>query len=410
MPRSRSDSVAAPFCWALLGLLLAAGAPVSSQESERRPELPDGADPNSARAYYDVAVESLERDPRRAVEYFRWAARLQPDWAEPLEGWRTAMLLTEPRELAQYMLFGRRSAVGVLADSLRHAASLKAPLQFRPFEEHLVQGLVRSMARDFDPLDVFDDIQLEYEVENLVRDMGPSVRALFAYANHDIDLALDLYGTVVQRADSTTRGYWISERAHLMAIAGRYEEARIEYDSALAALRKTDEEELVIFYLSKADQLHSMGLMAEVLGDPAQARRDYDQALEEDLSYHPAHEGLARLSLAAGDTADAEFRYRMAVDLAPYEPALRMKLAGILALGGDASGARAEAEEAVKSNPHFAAPHVVMGALAERTGDAEQAVTHYEQFLNLAPRYDRTRASVQNRLAALQAGGRERDR
>ena len=44
-----------------------------------------------------------------------------------------------------------------------------------------------------------------------------------------------------------------------------------------------------------------------------------------------------------------------------------MKLAGIMVLSGDASGARAEAEEAAKSNPHFATPHVVMGALAERT-------------------------------------------
>ena len=390
--------------------MFAGAVPASSQEPKRRPELPDGADPNSARAYYDVAVESLERDPGRAAEYFRWAARLQPDWAEPLEGWRTAVLLTEPRDLPQYVLFGRRTAVGALADSLRHVASLKAPLQFRPFEEHLVQGLVRSVARDVDPLDVLNDVQLEYEIENLVRDMGPNVRALFAYANHEIDLALDLYQTVVQRADSTTRGYWISERAHLMAIAGRYEEARIEYDSALATLRKTDEEELVIFYLSKADQLHSMGLMAEVLGDTAQARRDYDAALEEDLSYYPAHEGLARLFLAAGDTAGAVFRYRMAVDLAPYEPALRMKLAGMLVLSGDASGARAEAAEAADANPHFATPHVVMGALSERTGDAGEAVAHYERFLGLAARGDRTRASIENRITALRVRAREPER
>jgi tetratricopeptide (TPR) repeat protein len=347
-------------------------------------------------------VELLPQNPRRAAEYFRWAALLQPDWADPLEGWRTALLLSEPRRLPEFMLYQAGTEVTELADSLRHEASLRAPMQFRPFEGELVQGFVRSLERRFDPLDTIDTVELQYHLEEWVRDLGDYWRAMFAYSNHDIDLALDFYGDMVQDADSTTRGYWISERAHVMAVAGRYEEARVEYDSALAALRKTESERLVIAYISKADQLHSMGLMAEVMNDPEQARRDYMAALEEDLGYYPAHEGLARLALLAGDTANAVFEYQMAVELAPDAPDLRMKLVGILVLTGDVEGARTNAAAAAETNPYYAVPHLVMGALAERGGKRDEAVEHYERFLELAPRADRNRPSIQNRVAALE--------
>src|SRR5690606_38690070 len=135
------------------------------------------------------------------------------------------------------------------------------------------------------------------------------MRAMLAYSNHELPYALELYGAAVERADSLSRGYLLSDRAHVLAAAGRYEEARAEYESALAALRKVDEE-IIYVYLSKALQLYSMGLMAELLEQPERAREDYGRALEEDLSFHPAHLALGRLALAYGDTARALFSYR----------------------------------------------------------------------------------------------------
>jgi hypothetical protein len=45
----------------------------------------------------------------------------------------------------------------------------------------------------------------------------------------------------------------------------------------------------------------------------------------------------------------------------------------------------------------------VLGALAERGGKPQDAVGHYERYLELAPRADRNRPPIQNRVAALKA-------
>ena len=402
MPRSRTKALLIP---AFLGMLLGWPGAVSSQEQDVRPRLPDGADPASAQAYYDFATEVLDREPERAAELFRWAALLDPEWVEPLEGWRAAVLLREMRGLRLYLTRRERDAGGRLADSLRYEASLRNPLQFRPFEGEVVQAYVRSLVRALNPTGA-DLTELEYQVDVALRE-DPAQRARFAYSNYELPYSLELYQSAIQRADSLSRGGLLAERGHVLAVAGRYEEARVELDSALAAFRKVDEEQLIVFYESKALQLYSMGLLAELLDDPEQAWEEYSGAIEEDLSFHPAHEGLARLSLARGDTAAAVASYRLSADLAPHAPTVRMKLAGMLLLTGEVAGAEEQASAAVAANPYYAAPHLVLGALADREGKMADAVTHYERFLELAPRTERNRPTVQNRVAALKvtAGG-----
>jgi tetratricopeptide (TPR) repeat protein len=265
-----------------------------------------------------------------------------------------------------------------------------------------VQAAVRAIARAIDPTAVFDPAELEYYIERDARSSSLTLRAMLAYSNHELPYALDLYREAVARADSLNRGGFIAERAHVLAVAGRYEEARVEYDSALVALRKVDEQ-IIYVYFSKALQLYSMGLMSELLENPTQAREEYQGALAEDLSFHPAHLALARLSLAQGDTTNALFSYRMASDLAPDDPTIRMKVAGLLVATGDPAGAETEIRAAIAANADYAAPHLVLGALAERGGRATEAVTHYERYLALAARSERNRAAVQNRVAALKA-------
>lgn len=404
MPRSRFREAARLL--PVLVALVALPATGSSQETERRPELPPWGDPGSAQAYFDEAAAILNQDPERATELFKWAARLDPEWAEPLEGWRAAVLLTERLGLRSYMSRRERSEAGRLADSLRYQASIRNPFGFRPFEGELVQAYVRTLARGADPIGRATP-ELEYSIASLLR-QDPIQRARLAYSEYDLDLALELYEEAIERAPQYFEGAFQSEKGHVHALAGRYAEARAAYGASVAALRAIDETLLLSFYESKALQLYSMGLLSELMENPERARTDYGLALEEDLSFHPAHEGLARLALAAGDTATALFEYRMAVDLAPYEPALRMKLAGILLLTGDVPAAEEQARAAVQANPYYAAPHLVLGALADRAGKARDAIGHYERFLEMASQTDRNRGTAQNRLAALQiaiAGG-----
>jgi len=390
----------------LLGVALAATlgpAAAVSQESAFRPEVPDGADPNDAQSYYDAGVQSLRREPTRAAGYFRWAALLDPEWAEPLEGWRAAVLMGQIRGLSEYMARSRQNQAFRLVDSLRFQASIRNPLQFRPFEGEIVQAAVRSTARALDPTEVLNRAELEYELERAFRGGDLTLRAMLAYSNHELPYALELYQQAIERADSLSRGGLLLDRAHALSVAGRYEDARVEYDAALQALRKVDDEELIIFYQSKALPLYSKGLIAELAGDHEQARADFSGAIEEDLSFHPAHMGLARVSLAEGDTANALFGYRMAADLAPDDPRIRMKLAGLMVATGDPTGAEGETRAAIAANPAYAAPHLVMGALAERGGRVEEAITHYRRYLELSPRSGRNRAPIESRVAALEA-------
>ena len=388
------------------GLLLS--RPAAAQEPEERPELPRGADPASAQAYYDEGVTVLRRDPRRAEVLFRWASRLDPEWAEPYEGRRAALMIAQQRNLPEYFRVSRRVSAFRLADSLRAQASMRNPLQLRPFEGEVVQAAVRATARALDPTETLDPTELEFMIEQSYRG-NLEMRAMLAYSNNELPYALELYGEAVERGDSISRGFLLSDRAHVLAAAGRYEEARAEYDSALAALRKLDEE-IIYVYLSKALQLYSMGLMAELLENPKQARDDYNRALEEDLSFHPAHVALARLSLAEGDTTSALFSYRMAADLAPDDPTIRMKVAGLLVATGDPAGAQGEVEAAIAANPYYAPPRLVLGALAERGGRTADAIAEYERYLELAPRSERNRAPIQNRVAALKAAAGENPR
>ena len=406
MPRSRTWGPALLRLGAVLATLILAPAGASSQEPEPRPELPRGADPGSAQAYYDRGVELLRRDPRAAAEMFRWASRLDPEWAEPYEGRRAAIMIAQQRGLQEYFKLSRRVEAFRLADSLRVQASMRNPLQMRPFEGEVVQAAVRAMARSMDPTQVLDPAELEFLIERDARSNSLELRAMLAYSNHELPYALELYQEGIERGDSISKGFLLSDRAHVLAVAGRYEEARVEYDSALAALRKLDED-FVFSYQSKALQLYSMGLMDELLENQTQARADYNAALVEDLSFHPAHQALARLSLAEGDTASALFAYRMAADLAPDDPTIRMKVAGLLVATGDPEGAETEIEAAMAANVDYAAPHLVMGALAERAGEPVDAMTHYERFLELAPRAHRNRPTIQNRVAALKAAAGE---
>jgi tetratricopeptide (TPR) repeat protein len=286
-----------------------------------------------------------------------------------------------------------------LADSLRVQAGMRNPLQLRPFEGDIVEAAIRATARAIDPTQVLTPGELEYYLEQGFRSSS-ELRAMLAYSNHEFPIALDLYEDALERADSISKGFLFSDRAHVLAAAGRYEEARVDYDSALVALRKLDED-FIFVYQSKALQLYSMGLMDELLENPAQAREDYNSALVEDLSFHPAHQALGRLSLAEGDTASALFAYRMASDLAPDDPTVRMKIAGLLVATGDLTGAETEITAAIAANSDYATPHLVMGALAERVGKPAEAMTHYERFLELAPRSHRNRPTIQNRVAAL---------
>src|SRR5207237_8276038 len=96
-----------------------------------------------------------------------------------------------------------------------------------------------------------------------------------------------------------------------------------ELTQAVDELRKTDKKDLVYVYESKALVEHSIGLVQQRLGDKAAAKEAFGRALQEDLSYFPAHVQLGYIALEAKDTTTALSEMDLAVQIRADDAPLR---------------------------------------------------------------------------------------
>src|SRR5437773_10142033 len=86
----------------LLTLLPATTPAQRTNDRPKRPALLESADTNDARAYFDLGLQSLRRDPKMAADAFYWSARLDPMNADAFYARRVALLLSDPRRLELY--------------------------------------------------------------------------------------------------------------------------------------------------------------------------------------------------------------------------------------------------------------------------------------------------------------------
>lgn len=112
---------------------------------------------------------------------------------------------------------------------------------------------------------------------------------------------------------------------------------------------------------------------------------------------------LARQASARGQWVEAAAEFRKAIELAPANAMLHVRLAQTLNRMGDARAAMAELERAIAVNPSLAAAHVMKGALLERSGRDDRAIAEY----TVAATHDPTLREAHFRLAdALRRVGR----
>ncbi len=290
----------------------------------KRPKLEAGADTNFAPAYYEYGVSMIERDPERAAAAFYWAARLDPAWAPPLYARRVALLMADPRLLVGYMNGIRRyveSKEARSVDSLELRALMLNPFLARDLDKLLIMAYLRALVQDElrqsgDRMDAGQSTRFDYYMERYLRNNARErVRADVAISDGRVPEALDLYRKALgQERDGEAAGIHV-ERARAFHQLGNDDSTRAELAQALDRLRKKDEKALVYVYQSKALLEHCIGLTYEIKAQFEPAREAYGRALQEDLSYYPAHVRLGSVALAVGDTTSALSEMDLAVQV-----------------------------------------------------------------------------------------------
>lgn len=406
-PRPRRAALAIAAVLALVGTSLGAQAPTSLV----RPSLPAGADTNDVNMYLLMGGKLLDRQPQKAVSYFRYAGALDPRIPEAPYGERIAILLSDRDRLVYYWRGDRKTheqADIKRADSLQSLAVTRAPLYYRRYDGILLRAFfdaaMRRNARNAG-LSGEDESEFRYEMTKYLNssDAPAYLRAWFAYSDGDFPRASRLYAEALSRAKKGERGDLLAERARIFAHLGANDSAVATFRASMAADSARDEDRLVFALRSRAEMEHVLGALFEGMGDTASARQAYERALTEDLGYFPAHLALGTLAYERGDTATARHEVREAVQIAGDDPNVHYLYGLVLATTGSVAEGVDELLKAVRLAPLWPEPHFLLARLHDAADMREEAVPHWQNFLARTSLGHPGRQLAEQRVAATAA-------
>jgi len=344
---------------------LSAAAQKDSKEPER-PKLPAGADTNDPRAYYLAGERLLMSNPRRLARY--------------LDGDRRTLRSEEVSRI----------------DSLHLRALMTNPFLYRKYERQMMTAYVIESVNGGSGADRLSPPEIAHIWDSYLMRAPAAVKGWAAYADGRFDDALKRYAEAL----STTKrkAYLRTERGRIFQMTGALDSALVMLQLAAEELRKQDNEELVFLYDSKALLEFSIGKIHESRDQREEAREAYGRALQEDLSFYPAHVALSGLALMAGDTTAVVSEMELATELRPNDPVIRVIYGYALQQLGRREAAITQLERAIATEPLFARPHFILAELHEQGGDRASALRHYEQFVaraaKTAPDHDAAVAKV----------------
>lgn len=328
-----------------------------------RPGLPRGADPNDWEAYFELGDRVFQRDPRQAIAAFYWASRLDPSRAEPLFARWAAYFGNDEGSWVGYLLEDReiiRRPEVIANDSLLLRAYRRNPFVHRGLEVGLFAMLGRRIRWD-----------------------GAMV-AFRAYGEGDFAEAARRFGAIV-RSNPGRNVRFRHWRALSFVGAGQVDSAAAEVAELLRVLRATDAEQLAYYYESKAMYEYALGMLHEAANRPAEARRAFERALEEDLAMYPARAALARLSLRERKAPEAVEHLSQAVEIAPDDALMHLELGNALMSANRRDEAIEHYRHAIRMEPFFADPYLRLGVALQNAGDREGALVAYRMYLDRAP-------------------------
>lgn len=385
----------------LVAVVSVAAQAQNNLEAPNRPALPDGADTNNARVYYDFGLQSLERDPKLAASAFYWSGRLDPMSADVFYARRVALLLTDARRLVRYWNGDKstlRNREIRAIDSLYFYSLTLNPFFYEKLERQLQDAVIREIVNR-ETAGRGGGGELEYMIDQWLAQAGWGEKAFRHYSAGRFEEALSAYGNAIK--SSYRKHYYRHMRGRLFFQMGRADSALVELKLALEEMRKRDQKDLVYVYESKALLEQSVGLAYEQLGDNAAARESYARALQEDLGYSPAHVRLGYLALTEKDTATAVSEFDLAVQLRPNDAGLRHQYGFVLIEANKPLEAEAELKKAIALNPDYAGSHHALGLAYEKLGKPADAVAAYREFLARASKNDPRRPEAEQRIQTL---------
>lgn len=381
--------------------LLVVSSTVVAQKLPKRPRLPGEADTNNASAYHYFGNSVLLRDPKQAADAYYWATRLNPRLAEAYYNRRIALLLENPRRLAQYWR-GQKSVVQSAEmqriDSLYWRALMLNPALPQRFERELILAMIRS---NIDPSANVSPAELEMEFDTYVRGLmrADDLRARMAQSRGDDQRALRLYASAAKQ-DPKVADIRVA-RGRLFLQLGMADSAISELTQALDMMRKEDKKEFVVFYNSKAMLETTIGIAHQQLSNLPAARDAFGRALQEDLAYYPAHVWLGYVALELRDTTTALAELDLAVQLRADDGVLRDQYGYALLIAGKADAAIEQLKKAAELEPYYALPQWHLGEAYEAASNTKNALEAYRLFLVRAGNADPNRETVSKRIAAL---------
>jgi tetratricopeptide (TPR) repeat protein len=376
---------------AVAALLLAAVADAQKKPKEpKRPKMEASRDTNSAGAYYYWGLGQMRSSPRSAQDAFYWASRLDPAWADPLYAQRIAYHLSDLERFWKYLngtKYVLRAAETKRVDSLLFRAMLRDPFLFRRHDKMLIDRLVDELTDGYGG----------------IMGSSPSFLAWVAYSETRFPQAVELYAQAIAKKPKDYELH--AERARAFFHMARFDSTVAEMNRALEGYRKDDEKDLVVLYESKAMYEFSIANAYIQAGKLPEAREALGRALSEDLSFYIAHQRMAALALAAGDTATALSEYQLAVELNNDDAPLRTEYGTVLGLLGKFAEAEPHLLRAIEIEPWYARPYALLASTYEGLGKTTEAVTQYTRFMQLASQNHEMRAVAQGRLTALSPVG-----
>ena len=373
------------------------------KDEPRRPKMPAGVDTNSAQVYYDYGLAKLNRDPEEAANSFYCAARINPLLADAYYGRRCALLLSDKWRFQKYEDDDRRTLQSdevKRIDSLYYYSLTLNPFLYRKLELVMFRSYIGNWAEDYARRNNVSQNEVQYEIERYINQNASSgTRAWQAYGEGRFADALRLYADAIKNAKH--KAEYRADRGRIFFQLNQGDSALAELSQAVDEMRKADKKDLVYVYESKALIEHSIGLVYQRLGNNAAAKEAFGRALQEDLSYFPAHVQLAYMALDAKDTTTALTEMDLAVQIRGDDPGLRYIYGFSLATSGKYKDAEEQLRKAIEIDPVFPTPYAQLGEVLDKQGRGADALAQYRTFLALASQSDLRRKNAEERVREL---------
>lgn len=387
-------------------VVLSSSSVAQTPAEPARPPLPPAADTNSALAYVDRGTDLLLKSPAQSYAAFYWASRINPGLADAFYGRRIALLVGDRTRLERYMEGNRRTIQSKefrQIDSLQYRALMLNPFFYRRFDRVMFDEYLKEEYRRDAALAGEQPNMSEFAhwTDVFLMRAGPASQAWAAYNRANFPAAAKFYASAIKRARKDDKYLLHADRGRTLFLMGLVDSAEVDLKQALDYLRKQDEDKITYFYESKAVYEHSIALTHEMRKQYDAAREAYGRALQEDISYYPAHVGMARAARALGDTAAAISALDLAVQVNPNDGTVRLFYAEALTSAGRHDEAATQLRAAIDLEPHFADLYVVLGDVMTKLNKPAEAQTAYTQFLARSSRTDQRRATAEKKLREL---------